>query len=107
MKRAASLVLALYVFFVSISLLSDSFAFLGEGFARRLVETTDNPFVGSFVGILATSIVQSSSTVTSITVGFVAGGALPVTSAIPIIMIIMGSNMGTSVTNAIVAAGQI
>lgn len=104
MVRTLSLVLALYAFFVSISLLSESFEFLGEGVARRLLETTQEPFVGLFVGILATSIVQSSSTVTSITVGFVAGGALPVASAIPVIM---GSNMGTSVTNAVVAAGQI
>ena len=102
--RALSLLIALYAFFVSISLLSASFEFLGEGFARRLLEATDNPFLGLFIGILATSMVQSSSTVTSITVGLVAGGALDVSNAIPIVM---GSNMGTSVTNALVAAGQI
>jgi sodium-dependent phosphate cotransporter len=65
---------------------------------------TSNPFVGLFVGILATSIVQSSSSVTSLTVGLVAAGGLDVGQAVPIIM---GSNMGTSVTNALVAAGQI
>jgi sodium-dependent phosphate cotransporter len=104
MRRALFLLIALYAFFVSIALLSESFEFLGEGVARRLLETADNPFVGLFIGILATSMVQSSSTVTSITVGLVAGGALDVPSAIPVIM---GSNMGTSVTNAVVAAGQI
>ena len=46
---------------------------------------------------------QSSSTVTSMTVGLVAAGALDVTQAIPIVM---GSNAGTSVTNTIVAAVQ-
>jgi sodium-dependent phosphate cotransporter len=77
---------------------------MGEGMARELPASTANPFVGLFVGILATSIVQSSSTVTSITVALVAGGGLDVAWAIPIII---GSNLGTSVTNAIVAAGQI
>jgi sodium-dependent phosphate cotransporter len=48
--------------------------------------------------------VQSSSSVTSLTVGLVAAGGLDVVQAIPIIM---GSNMGTSVTNALVAAGHI
>lgn len=94
----------LYLFFVSISLLGESFVQMGEGLVRELLATTSNPFVGLLVGILATSIIQSSSTVTSITVGLVAGGGLEVAWAIPIVM---GSNMGTSVTNAIVAAGHI
>lgn len=98
------LVLFVYLFFVSISALSASFVQIGEGFVRELLASTADPFVGLFVGILATSIVQSSSTVTSVTVGLVAGGGLDVAWAIPIIM---GSNMGTSVTNALVAAGQI
>jgi len=107
MPRAARVVLllvALYAFFTSISLLGESFKFLGEEFARQLLSTTSNPFSGLFIGILATSIVQSSSTVTSTTVALVAVGGLDVSRAIPIVM---GANMGTSVTNALVAAGQI
>lgn len=99
-----ALVVLLYLFFVGIELLANSFKFFGESFARELLSTTANPFLGLFIGILATSIIQSSSTVTSITVGLVAGGGLDVTRAIPIII---GSNIGTSVTNALVAAGQI
>jgi sodium-dependent phosphate cotransporter len=102
--RAFRLVAVLYVFLVSILLLGASFELLGEDYSRRLLSTTENPFVGLFIGILATSILQSSSTVTSMTVALVAGGGLDVARAIPIIM---GSNMGTSVTNAIVAAGHI
>jgi sodium-dependent phosphate cotransporter len=60
--------------------------------------------VGLFIGVLATSIIQSSSTTTSIVVGLVAGGALNVTNAIPIIM---GANIGTSVTNTLVSLTQI
>ncbi len=81
-----------------------SFKFFGKGFAERLLVTTANPFVGLFIGVLATSLVQSSSTITSMTVGLVAGGALDVSRAIPILM---GSNIGTSVTNTLVAVGHI
>ena len=93
-----------YLFFLSISLLGVSLKMLGGGVLTELLSLTSNPFVGLFVGILATSIVQSSSSVTSLTVGLVAAGGLDVAQAVPIIM---GSNMGTSVTNALVAAGQI
>jgi len=81
-----------------------SFKFFGKGFAEQLLTTTSNPLVGLFIGILATSLVQSSSTVTSMTVALVAGGGLGVASAIPIIM---GSNIGTSVTNTLVSVGHI
>ena len=60
--------------------------------------------VGLFVGILATSIIQSSSTTTSMVVAFVASGALSVGNAIPIVM---GANIGTTVTNTLVALGHI
>jgi len=104
MARGFLLLATLYAFFVSISLLAASLEFLGQDFSQRLLSTTENPFLGLFIGILATSILQSSSTVTSMTVALVAGGGLDVARAIPIIM---GSNMGTSVTNVIVAAGHI
>ena len=99
-----SILLLIYLLFLSISLLGVSLKMLGGGVLTELLSLTSNPFVGLFVGILATSIVQSSSSVTSLTVGLVAAGGLDVEQAVPIIM---GSNMGTSVTNALVAAGQI
>ena len=98
------LLVLLYVFFLSISLMGASFKFFGNAFAERLLATTANPFLGLFIGVLATSMVQSSSTVTAMTVGLVAGGALDVQGAIPIII---GSNMGTSVTNTLVSLGHI
>ena len=94
----------LYLFFLSISLMGASFEFFGSAFAERLLATTANPFLGLFIGVLATSMVQSSSTVTAMTVGLVAGGALDVQGAIPIIL---GSNVGTSVTNTLVSLGHI
>ena len=102
--RLALLLLLLYTFFISISLMGDSFKFFGRGFAEQLLMTTANPFVGLFIGILATSLVQSSSTTTSMTVALVAVGSLTVEGAIPIII---GANIGTSVTNSLVSLGHI
>lgn len=102
--RPFLLVLLLYVFLCSIELLGATFKLMGKGFAETLVSTTSNPFSGLLIGILATSLVQSSSTVTSLVVGLVAGGALDVPSAVPIIM---GANIGTSITNTIVAMGHL
>jgi sodium-dependent phosphate cotransporter len=76
----------------------------GSDFSKTLIETTTNPFVGLFIGILATSVIQSSSSTTSIVVGMVAAGALTIESAIPIVM---GANIGTSITNIIASLPQI
>ncbi len=94
----------LYLFLFSIELMGASLKMLGQGLAEALITTTTNPLVGLFVGILSTSIVQSSSFTTSIAVGLVAGGALNVANAIPIVM---GANIGTSVTNILVSLTQI
>ena len=94
----------LYLFLFSIELMGASLKMLGQGLAEALITTTTNPIVGLFVGILSTSIVQSSSFTTSIVVGLVAGGALNVANAIPIVM---GANIGTSVTNILVSLTQV
>jgi solute carrier family 34 (sodium-dependent phosphate cotransporter) len=93
-------VLLLYVFLVSIGMLGAGFKTFGKPFANALIATTSNPFIGLFIGILATSIIQSSSTVTSMVVAFVAAGTLTVESSIPIVM---GANIGTTVTNLLVS----
>jgi sodium-dependent phosphate cotransporter len=98
------LLLSLYLFLFSLELMGTSLKMFGKGLAETLVATTTNPLVGLFIGILATSIIQSSSSTTSIVVGLVAGGALNVANAIPIIM---GANIGTSVTNTMVSITQI
>ncbi len=90
----------LYIFLLSIALFGAAFKMAGEGFTDQLLATTTNPVVGLMIGLLATSLIQSSSSTTSIVVGMVAGGVLTVNGAIPIIM---GANMGTTVTNTLVA----
>jgi sodium-dependent phosphate cotransporter len=93
----------LYLFLVSIGMIGAGFKLFGKGLAQQVFEFASNPICGLFIGILATSLVQSSSTTTSIVVGLVAGG-MPVPTAIPIIM---GANIGTSVTNTLVSLGHI
>ena len=94
----------LYLFLVSIGLMGSSFKLFGTGLAHQLVRMTANPVIGLFAGILATTLVQSSSTTTAIAVGLVAAGGLSVAGAIPIVM---GANIGTSVTATLVSLGHI
>lgn len=94
----------LYFFLASISLMGTAFKLFGKGLAHQLLQMTANPFVGLFIGLLATSLIQSSSTTTSITVGMVSAGVIPLAQAIPIIM---GANIGTSVTNTLVSLAHI
>ena len=102
--RLLTLLLLLYGFLVGLDMIGIAFKLFGGDFANNLLSTTTNPFVGLFVGILATSLVQSSSTTTSITVTLVATGALTIEGAIPIVM---GANIGTSVTNTIVSLAHV
>ena len=62
-----------------------------------------NPVIGLMIGILGTVLVQSSSTFTSIIVAAI-GAGMEIQIAIPMIM---GANIGTSVTNTLVAMTQI
>lgn len=96
--------LLVYFFLVSIGLMGTAFKGFGKAFAEQLIQTTSNPFVGLFIGILATSLVQSSSTTTSIVVGMVGSGVLTVENAVPIVM---GANIGTTVTCALVSLGHV
>ncbi len=74
----------------------------GKEGAEALFAFANNPMTGLIIGILATSLVQSSSTVTAVIVALVAGG-LPLQTAIPMVM---GANIGTTVTNTIVSMGH-
>jgi len=102
--RLGALAVIIYLFILSIALLSGSFKLFGKEFAEALVELASNPIVGLLAGILATTLVQSSSSTTSIIVGLVGAGTLGLDVAIPMVM---GANIGTTVTNTIVSVGHI
>ena len=99
----AKVLFFVYLFLVSIDLMGTAFKSSGEGF-KALMKTTKNPFIGLAIGIVVTSVIQSSSTTTSIIVALVGAGTLPLPSAIPMVM---GANIGTTVTNTIVSLGYV
>ena len=106
-SRAAALaglavVLLLFVFLAGIRGLGDGFKLLGGDLLEAFFSATSNPFIALMVGILTTTLVQSSSVTTSMVVGLVAApeNPLPLANAVPMIM---GANIGTTVTNTIVS----
>mgnify|MGYP003959265733 FL=1 len=102
--KILTVIVTIYLFLLSIKLLGHSFKLFGKEFAEAMLQTTSNPFTGLIIGIVATSLIQSSSTTTSIVVGLVAGGVVNLENSIPIIM---GANIGTTVTNTLVSLGHV
>ncbi len=93
----------IYLLLAAVGAIGDGFKAATGNNAKELFAFATNPFVGLMIGLAATALIQSSSTVTSIVVGMVAGG-LPIAIAIPLIM---GANIGTSLTSTIVSLGHI
>ncbi len=108
--KTLAIIAILYLFLVSIGMIGSAFKGMGKGFAVQLIQSNAGPLIGLFIGILATSLIQSSSTTTSLVVGMVAAGTfgddprIAVAAATPYIM---GANIGTSITNTIVSLGHI
>lgn len=102
--RITLIIFLVYVFILSIKLMGGSFKLFGKEFAQAMFMATSNPVVALVIGVLSTAIVQSSSFTTSSIVGLVGSGVLPLEAAIPMIM---GANIGTSVTNTLVSLGSI
>jgi sodium-dependent phosphate cotransporter len=102
--RALLVVFFLYLFLVGVGFLEAGIAALGKGFQQGLLESVSNPISGLCAGLLATVLVQSSSVSTSTIVGMVGGGTLPLALAVPMIM---GANIGTTITSTLAALGSI
>ena len=101
-KKAATVLVLLFIFLLGVKGLGDGFKLLGTDVLDAFFAATENPFIGLMVGILATTLVQSSSVSTSMIVGLVIASEnpLPVANAVPMIM---GANIGTTVTNTVVS----
>lgn len=97
-------VLALLLFIFSIDLLTLSLGLLNSELANDIFRATNNPFVGLFIGILMTALVQSSSTITAMVVAVVASGSINLSQAVPLIM---GANIGTTLTSNLVSLSYI
>ena len=102
--KATGVVMALYLFLVGINGMSSAIKHMGADVADSIFTATSNPMVALFIGVFSTVLFQSSSTTTSLIVGMVSSGALSLTGAVPMIM---GANIGTTVTNTIVSVGHI
>jgi len=78
----------------------ESFKQIGNETARSILSITDNPLISLFTGLLITAIIQSSSTTTSMIVAIVAAGSMNFENAIPMIM---GANIGTTLTSTLIS----
>ncbi len=99
-RPAIYVAVILFLFLTSIDLLVVALSHLGGDIVTSILYVTANPFVSLFIGLLATAIIQSSSTTTSIIVAMVASNSLDIYSAIPMLM---GANIGTTLTSNIVS----
>ena len=102
LPRITAAVLLLFVFLLGVKGLGDGFKLLSQDFIEAFFAATEDPIIGLIVGLLATTLVQSSSVTTSMIVGLVAApeNPLPLANAVPMIM---GANIGTTVTATIVS----
>lgn len=72
----------------------------GDKMKTILEKLTSNRILGVLVGALVTAIIQSSSATTVMVVGFVNSGLMSLTSAV---WVIMGANIGTTITGQLIA----
>jgi solute carrier family 34 (sodium-dependent phosphate cotransporter) len=102
--RAVLVLGLIYLFLLGVTCLEEGIGVMGGDAQEQLFSRVSNPLAALFVGMLATVLVQSSSATTSIIVGLVASGALGLDSAV---YMVMGANLGTTVTNTLVSLGHV
>lgn len=102
--RLATVGLFLYVFLVGIKALEKGIGAFGASVVDSVFTVVGTPWAGLAAGILATALVQSSSVTTSTIVGLVGAGVLPFEAAVPMVM---GANIGTTVTNTLASLGHL
>lgn len=102
--RILIIVAATALFLFALNLMGQAFVVYSNEAVRSIFSVTYNPFISLFIGLLITAIIQSSSTSTSMVVAAVAAGSLDLPNAVPMIM---GANIGTTLTSTIVSLGFI
>jgi solute carrier family 34 (sodium-dependent phosphate cotransporter) len=96
----AYIVVALLIFLFALDLIVGTFQHLERERVETFLRATANPFAGLVIGLLVTAMIQSSSATTALVVALVASGSLKFGNAVPIIM---GANIGTTITSCIVS----
>ena len=104
--RSIAALFFLFIFLLGVKGLGAGFRLLGDDLVQGFFVATENPFIGLVVGLLTTTLVQSSSVTTSMIVALVAApeNPLPLLNAVPMIM---GANIGTTVTATIVSLAHL
>ena len=99
----AALLTCLCFFLVGLDLMGVSFQVVGGCTAGSILGEDTNPIASLMIGIIATAILQPSSTTTAIIASLVSGG-LDIRQAI---YMVMGANVGTAITAIIVTLGHL
>lgn len=93
------------MFLYGMNLLGESLqSMAGAGLERILKKLTDNRIKGATVGTAVTGIIQSSAATTIMVLGFLNAGIMDLMQGIPVIM---GANIGSTVTGQILRLGDI
>ena len=101
LSDAINLAGGLAMFLYGMKMMGDGLeAVAGNRMKRILERLTSNRFLGVIVGALITAVIQSSSATTAMLVGFVNSGLMSLNQAV---WVIMGSNIGTTVTGQLIA----
>lgn len=95
---------ATYTFMVAIRLISDGFTLAVACNTKDVFSFANNPVAGVIIGTVATALLHSSSTITSITVALVGANAMTIRQGV---YVVMGANIGTCVTCIMVAFAQV
>jgi len=91
----------LAIFLFGMEQMADSLkAVAGKRMKSILSKLTSNRFMGAITGAFVTSVIQSSSVTTVLVVGFISAGLMTMTQSVGVIM---GANIGTTITAQIVA----
>ncbi|POM61701.1 Sodium-dependent phosphate transporter [Phytophthora palmivora] len=95
---------ALYFFMVAVKFIGDGFTLALGCDTKGAFDFANNPVAGLMIGTVATALLHSSGTVTSIVVALVGSGGMTIRQGV---YVIMGANIGTCVTCIMVAFGQV
>ncbi len=102
--RISLIISIIFLFLLAIDLMINALSSIGLGAAQELIKIAEIPFISLFIGLLTTALIQSSSTVTSIAVAMVASGTISLNMGI---FVIMGANIGTTLTSDIISLSYI
>ena len=92
------------MFIYGMNIMADGLQHAAGSKMKKILEVlTQNKLMGIALGALVTAIIQSSSATTVMVVGFVNAGLMNLTQAISVIM---GANIGTTITGWLVSAGE-